>query len=336
MSKEKKHALVGFHCYNHSQNSGYDMIAKYLPFEYISGNKLPFINSKFNSIRRIIFNILFEIKIILNIKKYDTLFYLYPELHLYFSIFFNRKAKKIGTIHLNLDWLVNYKNKRLGLLMNLKYRLKYHILNKFDTLIVLSTFQKKQLQTLFPNKNIEIVLHGIEEIRIKKSLSITNSNSIITVGSNYRDMDIYENILKYAITHKPNWKFIYVGLNQENKSRFLKYSNLEIKPFLSEEQYFDLLNTSTLLFLPLTFATANNAILEAYSVGLPVLVSDIEGVKDYYVSTTNSYTNLEDAIKSINQILENENKDELRTKTFEDGKKFLWENITKSLYPLFY
>jgi glycosyltransferase involved in cell wall biosynthesis len=35
------------------------------------------------------------------------------------------------------------------------------------------------------------------------------------------------------------------------------------------------------VFLPLTFATANNALLEGLSLGVPVVCSDVPGVKDY-------------------------------------------------------
>lgn len=63
--------------------------------------------------------------------------------------------------------------------------------------------------------------------------------------------------------------------------KLCKYPQVTIHRFISNEQLLYLYNNSRLLFLPLKDSTANNSLLEALACGVPVVATDLPGIKDY-------------------------------------------------------
>jgi glycosyltransferase involved in cell wall biosynthesis len=53
---------------------------------------------------------------------------------------------------------------------------------------------------------------------------------------------------------------------------------------LSTSEYEEVVRNSFFLLLPLTFATANNALLEGLSFGVPVICNNVHGVLEYLPS----------------------------------------------------
>ena len=55
---------------------------------------------------------------------------------------------------------------------------------------------------------------------------------------------------------------------------------------LSDEQLRGVYQQADIFTMPLTDCTANNSLLEAMACGLPIMVSDLPGVRDYVDETT--------------------------------------------------
>ena len=62
---------------------------------------------------------------------------------------------------------------------------------------------------------------------------------------------------------------------------FASAGNVDLQMNLSDAELLELYQTSDLMVLPLFEATANVALLEALSCGLPIVTSEIEGITDY-------------------------------------------------------
>ena len=84
-------------------------------------------------------------------------------------------------------------------------------------------------------------------------------------------------------------------------------------------------------FLAVTYASANNALLEATATGVPSVCTKISGIYDYSVSTTTVYSDFEEAVTVLEnfEMLTAYEYAELRIKTMKDIEKFSWEKIAK-------
>jgi glycosyltransferase involved in cell wall biosynthesis len=64
-------------------------------------------------------------------------------------------------------------------------------------------------------------------------------------------------------------------------TRIARQSRVHWHSGLSDEQLRELYRRADLLVLPLVDCTANNALLEAMACGVPILTTDLPGVRDY-------------------------------------------------------
>ena len=75
---------------------------------------------------------------------------------------------------------------------------------------------------------------------------------------------------------RPDIMFHAVGQCSDWKKRMSSMENITVYPFLSDD-YYSLLSKCDYNFLPLTFATANNALLEAQALGITSILPKISG-----------------------------------------------------------
>lgn len=75
--------------------------------------------------------------------------------------------------------------------------------------------------------------------------------------------------------------------------------------------------------MPVTFATANNALLEAQAVGIKSILPRIPGILDYAAIDNIFYDNIENLINLIDHL----SKSSISTEIISHAQKFRWENI---------
>lgn len=325
--------IAGFKFPHHSESSGYHQLVNYIDCSYINANEM-LLGGKSNSKLTKFNYLLFELNLFIKLRlhKPKIIHYLYPEQHLLLSNPKSSKNISVATIHLDESWL-----EVGGDIGNRKFiSLRRRTYSNLDGIITLSTVQKDRLKKIFPNKNIAFIPHGIneKEKELVNAAKLKKNSFIITiVGSNYRDEDQFFRIADVALMEHPNWKFNLIGVSNEWKVRAEKYRNIIVHPFLEEEEYFKVLLNSHIHLLPLKFATANNALLEAHSLGVPSVVTNYQGVSDYSLPTTFKFNNDEEAINILRNInsMEESNYIRLRKETLEKAEKFYWKNIAKQI-----
>ncbi len=107
-----------------------------------------------------------------------------------------------------------------------------------------------------------------------------DKNLIICVGNNRRDYKTLENIYLILKENNPNIQLKLAG-SLKVKDKFLKYPEVEILPFLSEEEFRDLYNRASILILPLLEGGSSQTLNEALSSGLPVITNSFPNLSDY-------------------------------------------------------
>ncbi|MES0489112.1 MAG: glycosyltransferase [Leptospirales bacterium] len=208
-----------------------------------------------------------------------------------------------------------------------------------DKIVLMSPGQKKFfLENGRKDKDIHVIPHGVDctffQPEKQTSSIVKNNFTMLTVGFWLRDFDaIFETA---AICLKENFNFIIVTSELKVPE---KLTNVSILSNLSDEKLKKLYNSADVLLMPLKDGTANNAILEGMSCGLPVVTTNIDGTA-YYIGKKNGYLldeNNPDEIANILRKLESDKKlrDKLSHKSILRMKKYNWKIVTQKYKELF-
>lgn len=159
-----------------------------------------------------------------------------------------------------------------------------------DAIIVMSPNYIDYYQSLAPQARIAFIPHGIDihyfKPRATKHSSVDGKLSLLTVGNMLRDFETLAKVINLAAEDGVDWQFQVVALrdrldklgsmlSEEGKKLYMPLFNI------SNERLLSLYQDSSLLYLPLLDATANNAVVEAMACGLPMLLSDFPATRAY-------------------------------------------------------
>jgi L-malate glycosyltransferase len=279
-------------------------------------------------------------------KKYIKIYGKPDLLHIHFSEFSIWTAYKIkqkykipyivtehSTDFLDGKYERNYpKNSKVFLNISKAFRSSKKV-------ICVSSILKKKVKKYFKlKKNLVIVIPNLSiSIKFKK---YKQKNSIIFVGSFEERKNPLLLLKSFKKIYKKNLKLNLVG-NGPLKSKidsFVKNNDLQknVKIFttLNRKNVLKLINQSSILVLPSNFETFGVVVIEAYSMGVPVVMTDSLGVRDLYNSNCsllikkNSPTAL---IKAILKILGNKKKYKPNKIINFYKKKFSPEIVTKKI-----
>lgn len=151
----------------------------------------------------------------------------------------------------------------------------------------------------------------------------TPDNYILCVGSHGLDRKLLSDFIRTNPTHQ----FIILGLKQPLEP----FPNIQYLYNISDEELRDLYAGAVLLIRPLEFATANNSVLEALSMGKTILTSRIPGITDYvteqngiFIDTLPNHSL--DKIKTLDPI-------HIRQSTIDS---FSWQKVLSEYLTLYH
>ncbi len=307
----------GFRDSKHSVFGGYDWIAKYPGSTYISSSDVLFAKPKHRWINRL----LLDLKTRLMMKDFDVVHYFYGDLSIYYPFMIKHNCKIVTTIHLNEQ--VPY-----------RYDI-YKSLKTCDAVVTLSTYQAKYFKDKY-GLNTIFIPHGfnkpswvLKNCTDKLGRTVDDGKvNVICIGKQYRDNDL----LVRVVTKYANEKICFhiVG----NKSVHEKLENLDyvyLYNFLDDDEYYSLLKRMDYSFMPLTFATANNTLLESQALGVTSILPKITGIEDYASSENMYYEKVADLDFIFTQLTKKSKNEDL----IAYSKKFEWSNIYLQLEELY-
>jgi glycosyltransferase involved in cell wall biosynthesis len=185
------------------------------------------------------------------------------------------------TFHV-LPGVVDYPKLQHRIFIFLKYNLlQRRALRNASSIACVSTNLLAAIPDRFRSKS-RFIPHGVDTDFWDPALASAPKDLpegyILCVGTH----GLNRPLLTDLIRANPNRQFIVVGL----KPQLGPFPNIRYLYNISDEALRDLYHGAALTIRPLNFATANNSVLEALSMGKTILASRIPGITDYLTEKT--------------------------------------------------
>jgi glycosyltransferase involved in cell wall biosynthesis len=170
------------------------------------------------------------------------------------------------------------------------------------------------------------------------SMDTRDPDLCLIVGENYRDYPTLRGVIELVAYLRPKTKFV-ILTPPRNRELLGDHPNLTYVSRISEAELLNLYQSASVLLMPLHDATANNAILEGMSCGLPIVVSDVGAVRDYVdpacgilIPPYQARTMAEAVIDVLSNESERVN---MSSKCREHALQFTWKQSVGKLKPIY-
>ncbi|APU42950.1 glycosyltransferase family 4 protein [Streptomyces sp. TN58] len=152
---------------------------------------------------------------------------------------------------------------------------------RVDQIIVLDPEQQAFFGDLVPPDRVHLVPHGIDTTAFTPADTPQHQGRplVLTVGWWLRDFDTLYAV--HDLLHRRHGQDIELAVVTRQAASRPWHPAARILEGISEQELVALYRRAAFLLLPLTGASANNALLEALACGTPAVVTDIGGIRHY-------------------------------------------------------
>ena len=161
-----------------------------------------------------------------------------------------------------------------------------NLLRRIDAAIVVSKSQLPDFRRWLGPDRVVYIPHGIDTQLFSPQSQKLNDGVIrlVSVGEHMRDFEALHCIMDECRILKLNVVFDVV-VPRSIHAYFFGCTNVRLHAEITEKQLIDLYHKADALLLPVTDATANNAVLESMACGTPIISTAIGGIPDYVDET---------------------------------------------------
>lgn len=254
--------------------------------------------------------------------KEDAIFHVIHGDNIHAKFFYKLKRKNhkvVATVHQPLE----------------RYLINKRIKNKIlwpDHLILLATNELEDFKKTTGRNNVTYIPHGICTDFYMPTDEAKQNGSVLMVGNWLRNFELAKDVFKKLHEEHPEIVINMVGspVRREEFSPYVNYYS-----GISDDDLLKLYRESSVMYLPITRFTANNALLEAGATGCNILIStehpeDNTYIPNEYISFCNTSVN-ENVVAIINTIKKADVNCELRDYVI---KNFSWQKVANEVRRL--
>lgn len=277
-----------------------------------------------------------EIRTLISVNRYkaDVLHALYGEDQLNILLRYRERLKcaMVASYHLPVESFFMQKIVKEDV---------YKKLSVLDAAIVMSNSMISDYEKWVGEGKVFFVPHGIDTDiffpnHVEKSRN-HHSLKILTVGGHGRDWQSLKTII-YFFRDNNNVKFKAVS-PKKIKKMFKDLPKLKVLTGISEAQLIEEYRAADVVLLPVTYATANNSLLEALACGTPVISTNTGGIPDYLDSKSGWLLppgDITEAVNLISNLIER--REQIIKKEAEariKALKYDWKEITGQIREVY-
>ncbi|QKT02467.1 glycosyltransferase family 4 protein [Ectothiorhodospiraceae bacterium 2226] len=210
-------------------------------------------------------------------------------------------------------------------------------LARVDACIVVSNVQREVFADVLGADRVHFVPHGVDTDYFKPAERIpgqpSDDRQCLFVGSHLRDVaSLARAARELALT--PGVRFVVVT-SERHRALFEGLANVEFRTRVSDSELLSLYQQSDLFVMPLIDCTANNGLLEAMACGLPLVTTDLPGVRDYVDEEGAVLVPMQD-VDGLVQAVQSVLGDELRRRRMARAcrvraEALRWENVAQAV-----
>jgi len=211
-------------------------------------------------------------------------------------------------------------------------------IERLDAVIVVSSVQREIFSDIVDPGRVHYIPHGVDVDYFHPLDDVTSKNKFrcLFVGSHLRDFEVLESVIK-ALQGK-DIEFCLVTKASEH-GRFVGMDNVALLNRVDDNELLSLYQSCDLFVMPVTGCTANNALLEATACGMPVVATDLAGVRDYVSDSAAVLTrqgDVQSMVEGIEYLFGNdEQRRNMSVASRECALGFRWENVARQCVELY-
>lgn len=214
----------------------------------------------------------------------------------------------------------------------------YKYLSRLDGAIAVGNNQVDFLKEKLQTEAVEYIPHGVDTTFFSPGNTEYEKHTCLFVGQHLRDFGTLGKAVAILKKYMPDFKLRAV-LRKDAAHLLPKSDAIEVFSGISDEQLRNLYRTSAVLLLPLKDSTACNSILEALACGLPIITSDVGGVRGYVNEDCGFIIEAGDARSMVDAAITLMDETGLNLAKRQNARlksaEYAWETVGKSL-QLFY
>ena len=215
-------------------------------------------------------------------------------------------------------------------------------LQNLDGLIVVGRNQVPFFEPIVGSQRVFFVPHGIDTKVFTPETALRATGSArgvcLFVGQHLRDFATLRRVIEGVSARDRSIRFVVVT-SKSNWDIFEGVENVELRCGLPEAELIRLYRNADLLLQPMVDSTANNAILEGMSCGLPVVATDVGSVRDYVDERCSILVPRKDGEAMANAVLKLLSSETRRRQMAIDAREralqYDWAIIAERLYQVY-